>query len=432
MQKEESFLHSTPFTWIEWAIAWRYLRSRKKDGGISVIAWYALLGVTLAVGTLIVVQAVMLGFREEFTKRILGANPHISIFSKNFNSEAEDFSLISDYKIVAEKLSSLAGISAAIPTVKGQVMGTNKGKNLGLQVYGVEPSDLKLIPSVNAPESFNGDIENFQNGVAIGIGVARGLNLQIGEKIRLLSANGTVTPLGMAPRVSEFVVQYIFQVGRYDIDSTRIYMPLNDAQSYFNKEERVDQIDLMTDDPSVVENTKPQILKFLNEEYLGWTWKEASAAFLQALDVERRVMLIILSLVILVAALNIISGLVMLVKNKKRDIAVLRTIGFSKASIVRIFFLCGSLIGIIGTCLGITWGCLFAIYIQEIQVLVETIIGGSVWNSEIRFLTEVPSKLRLTDIIFSVVLALVISFSITILPARNAAKISPAEAIRND
>ncbi len=432
MHKKELYYLTRSFSWIEWSIAWRYLRSRKKDGGISVIAWYALIGVTLAVGTLIVVQAVMLGFKEEFTKRILGANAHISIMSKEFNRDADAFALISDYKLISNRLSSMDGVASAIPTVKGQVMGVNKNKNLGLQVFGISPSDLILIPSINSPERFGGTIENFKNGVAVGIGVARSLNLTIGEKIRLLSPNGTSTPLGMAPRVSDFTVQYIFQVGRYDIDSTRIYMPLMDAQKYFNKEENVDQIDLITYDPSKVEVTKQQVLELLNEDYVGWTWKEASGAFLQALDVERRVMLIILSLVILVAALNIISGLVMLVKNKTRDIAILRTIGFSRSSIVRIFFLCGSLIGIIGTCLGLIWGCLFAIYIQEIQLFIEFLVGGTIWNSEIRFLTEVPSKLRFQDIVFSVALALAISFLITILPARNAAKISPAEALRND
>ena len=208
-------------------------------------------------------------------------------------------------------------------------------------------------------------------------------------------------------------------------------MPLADAQLYFNKEDGVDQIDIILSEPSSVENAKSKILPIIGEQYRLWSWKDASGAFLKALDVERRVMLTILSLVILIASLNIISGLVMLVKNKTRDIAVLRTIGFSKGSIQRIFFICGSLIGVIGSVLGLIWGCLFVMYITEIQHFVEFIVGGSVWNSEIRFLTEVPAKIRLNDLFLAIGLSLGISLSITIIPARNAAKVNPAEAIRN-
>ena len=419
-----------PFAWFEWLIAWRYLRSRKKDGGISVIAWYALIGVTLGVGTLIVVQAVMLGFREEFTAKIIGANAHISIIKNYENNNKE--SLLLNYNFMLDAMNNLDEVIGAFPVIKGQVMGAHKGKNAGVQVLGVNPEDLTLLSAISNPEFSLGNITDFSEGVAIGSGIARNLNLQIGDKISLLSFDGIKTAFGTAPRVSEFKVTYIFRIGRYDIDNTRLYMPLVDAQRYFNKERGVDQVDIILSEPSSVDIIKPKIASIIEKEYILWTWKDASGAFLKALDVERRVMLIILSLVILIASLNIISGLVMLVKNKTKDIAILRTIGFTQGSILRIFFICGSLVGIIGTALGLAWGCLFAVYITEIQQLVENVVGGSIWNSEVRFLTEVPAKLRVHDIVLAMTLSLGISLSITIIPARNAAKINPAEAIRND
>lgn len=430
MEKNNNNAGRLPFSWFEWLVAWRYLRSRRKDGGISVIAWYALIGVTLGVGTLIVVQAVMLGFREEFTAKIIGANAHISVI-KNYEKNNKE-PLLLNYKLLTNRINNLDEVVGAFPVVKGQVMGAHNGKNSGVQVFGVKPTDLSLLSAISKPEFFLGNIADFSEGVAIGSGLARNLNLQIGDKISLLSFDGIKTAFGTAPRVSEFWVTYIFRVGRYDIDNTRLYMPLVDAQRYFNKESGVDQVDVILSEPTKVDIVGPKIASVIETEYTLWTWKDASGAFLKALDVERRVMLIILSLVILIASLNIISGLVMLVKNKTKDIAILRTIGFTQGSILRIFFICGSLIGIIGTALGLLWGCLFAIYITEIQQLVETVVGGSIWNSEVRFLTEVPAKLRVHDLVLAMILSLGISLSITIIPARNAARINPAEAIRND
>ena len=420
------------FNWFEWLIAWRYLRSKRKDGGISVIAWYAMIGVTLGVGTLIVVQAVMVGFREEFTSKIIGANAHLTVINRSFENVLDKRVLLNEYAELTEKISAVDGVVGALPVVKGQVMGSFEGKNTGVQVFGINPKDIFLISSVSNPEFSLGDITNFENGVAIGSGIANSLNLGIGDRIRLLSFDGLKTAFGIAPRISEFSVNYIFRVGRYDIDNTRIYMPLTEAQLFFNKNQGIDQVEVILSQPLRVDSLKLNVASSIGDKYALWSWKDASGAFLDALDVERRIMLTILSLVIVIASLNIISGLVMLVKNKTRDIAILRTIGFSKGSIVKIFFICGSLIGIIGTVFGLFWGCLFVIYISEIQHFVEIIVGGSIWNSEIRFLTEVPAELRIGDLFLAIALSLGISLSITIIPARNAAKINPAEAIRND
>ena len=422
---------SVPFVWFEWLIAWRYLKARRKEGGISVIAWYALLGVTLGVGTLIVVQAVMIGFREEFTDKIVGANAHMTLFSKEYDVILGKSKPIINYSELINKLEAVDDVIDAAAVVKGQVMASSGTNNVGVEIIGIELDDLLTIPLIKKPLLSEGNIFDFSEGVAIGNGVARSLDLKIGNSIRLISPNGVSTAFGTSPRVSNFTVQYIFGVGRYDIDHSRIYMPLSKSQEYFNKESGADQIDLILTNPLAVDELKDAIINASENKFLLWTWKNASAAFLNALNVERRVMLIILSLVILIAALNIISGLVMLVKNKTRDIAILRTIGISQGSIMRIFFICGSSIGVMGTIFGVLWGCMFAYYIQEIQTAVEFIVGGSVWNSEIRFLTEVPSRLRFQDIAIAVGISLGISFSITIIPARNAARINPAEAIRD-
>ena len=234
----------------------------------------------------------------------------------------------------------------------------------------------------------------------------------------------------MIPRVNVYNVKYIFSVGRYDIDSTRIYMPIKDAQVFFNRVNQADLIEVLLNNPFDVDEFKNNVEDELAERYLLWSWKERTAAFLDALDLERRVMFIILSLIVLIAAMNIISGLVMLVKNKGRDIGILRSLGLTRSSILRVFFICGSLIGVVGTVLGVIIGMLFVTYINEIQWLVEYVIGSSVWNEEIRFLTQVPAKLRIEDVVFALVVSLSISFVITIFPARKAANLDPAEALK--
>ncbi len=420
------------FHWFEWLIAWRYVRARRREGGISVIAWYSLVGVMLGVGTLIVVQAVMVGFREEFTKRIVGANPHVSLYSANSNSAGTKNLGFNDYDDLILQFKEIDGVVSASPVIKNYVMGAFSGKSAGIQVIGIKGSDLNALPLVVNSDTSLGNIEDFEKGIAIGSGIAKSLGLNLGDRLRLISPDGPSTVFGQTPRISDYSVKYIFNVGRFDIDSSRVYMPLKEAQTFFGKKNNVDQIDLMIETPFQVELIIDTIAQVDEKNILLWTWKDASGAFLDALDVERRVMLIILSLVVVIAALNIISGLVMLVKNKRQDIAILRTVGFSQSMILRVFFICGSLIGVVGTLLGLLWGCLFAYYINEIQIFVEAVSGGSIWNPEVRFLTQVPATLRPIDVLVSASIALLISFAVTIIPARNAAKIDPVEVLRNE
>jgi lipoprotein-releasing system permease protein len=420
-----------PFAAFEWQIAWRYLRARRREGGISVIAWYALVGVMLGVATLLVVQAVMVGFREEFTDRILGANAHVTVYySTEPDANGTPGRLIEDYDELAARLAAVPGVTHAAPLVRGQVMVAANGRASGVEVIGTRAADLASVPLVAHPETEAGDLGQFGDGIAIGTGVARDLGVGVGDVMTLISPQGMDTPFGTQPRVSDYPVVYVFGVGRYDIDKTRVYMPLAEAQSFFDREGAADEIEVMVEDPDRVEAIEPALAAAAGPRALLWSWRDASGAFLSALDTERRVMFIILSLVVVMAALNIISGLVMLVKNKGRDIGILRTMGLTQGSVMRVFFLCGSLIGVVGTVLGVILGCLFVYYIRDIQAAVEWVTGASLWNPEIRYLTEIPARLRFGDVATVTAMALALSFLITLFPARSAARLNPVEALR--
>ena len=418
------------FKKYEFIIAWRYLMSKRREGGISIIAWYALIGVVLGVATLVIVQAVMIGFRTEFVEKIVGANSHLAIYKKTLTTDLDEGFNFDEIRAIIQDLKDKKNFKAAYPLVKDQVLASKNNISTGVEVYGIGRSDLANIGLINEPITSEGSVENLNEGVAIGAQLARKLNISINNTIKLISPNGAKSVFGTIPRVNVYKVKYIFSVGRYDIDSTRVYMPIKDAQVFFNRADKADLIEVILENPFDVDEFKKNIADEIGERYFLWSWKERPASFLDALDLERRVMFIILSLIVLIAAMNIISGLVMLVKNKGRDIGILRSIGLTRSSILRIFFICGSLIGVSGTILGVIIGMLFVTYINEIQWFVEYIIGSSVWNEEIRFLAQVPARLRIEDVVFALSVSLSISFVITIFPARKAANLDPAEALK--
>ncbi len=414
-------------------IAWRFLRGRRAGGGVSVMTWISLIGITLAVFALIATLAVRSGFRSELIDTILGANAHITVYQLPIANEAGKLDRkIYDYQDMADRLRAIPHVSRAAPLVKGQVMASFGGKNTGVQVFGLSPEDLNTLPRIAAPENFQGAIEDFDRGIAIGSGVARLLNAHLGDIVKLISPDGVKTAFSTSPRVKSYPITYIFTAGRYDIDKTRLYMPFSEAQAYFNAEGAADEIEVMVTEPRQIEALIPDLLHAAGPRAQLWSWKEASSNFLRALQIEDNVMFIIMSILVLIAAMNIISGLVMLVKNKGRDIGILRTMGLSEGAIMRIFFICGAGTGLIGTGFGVVLGCLFAIYIDTIFSLVNYLAGGSVWDPSIRGLYTIPAELYLSDVLSAIGLSLGLSFFITLFPARRAARLNPVEALRHE
>ncbi len=412
-------------------IAWRYLRAKRAEGGVSVMTWISLIGITLAVFALIATLAVRAGFRAEFVDTILGANAHVTVYSAGTLDEAgQPVKGFSNYDAVAARLTAIPGVTRAAPLIKGQVMATAGQGTTGAEVFGIRLQDLKTIPRVGPGSNAMGDIERFDQGIAIGSGIARELGIGLGDRLRLIAPSGVKTAFGTSPRVNAYEVVYIFTAGRYDIDHTRIYMPFAEAQSYFNREAYADEFEVMVKDPEDIDNYTMAAMQAAGPDALLWTWRDSAGSFLRALDIEDNVMFIIMSILVLIAAMNIISGLIMLVKNKGRDIGILRTMGLTEGSILRIFFICGAFTGVIGTICGVALGCLFAIYIDPIFSFVNYIAGGGVWDPSIRGIYALPAKLQWHDVGSAVALSLGLSFVVTIFPARRAARMNPVEALR--
>ncbi len=422
---------TAPFSRFEWLIAWRYIRAKRAEGGVSVMTWISLLGVMLAVFALIVTLAIRSGFRTEFVDTILGANAHVTVYNAAVRSDTGQVDRrITDYDALAERLRGVPDVTRAAPITRRQIMANFGEANSGVEVFGITYDDLLGIPRVAVPEVSQGAIDQFENGIAIGSGVARELGVTIGDKVKIISPNGARTAFGTSPRVSAYEVVYIFTAGRYDIDRTRVYMPLEQAQTFFNMDGAVDEIEVMVADPDAVDDTLGPIIQAAGDRVLVWTWRDSSGAFLRALTVEDNVMFVLLSILVLIASMNIISGLIMLVKNKGRDIGILRTMGLTEGSVLRIFFICGAGIGTVGTVLGVALGCLFAIYIDPIFSAVNYLAGGGVWDPSVRNLYNLPAELRVADIVKSMSLSLALSWIVTIFPARRAARMNPVEALR--
>ncbi|MDH5452063.1 MAG: lipoprotein-releasing ABC transporter permease subunit [Paracoccaceae bacterium] len=422
---------TAPFSGFEFMIAWRYLRARRTEGGVSVMTWISLIGITLGVMALITTLAVRAGFRAEFVDTILGANAHVSVSRATYvNDQGIATRAIADYVALADSIIALPGVTRAAPIVRGQAMVTLGDRSNVAEVLGITLEDLKTIPRVAGSEEALGHIDRFDSGIAIGSGIARDLGVSLGDKVKLISPNGVKTAFGTSPRVNAYEVVYIFTAGRYDIDRTRIYMPFEEAQSYFNREGGADEIEVYVIDPEAVDDFTGVLLQTGGPGTLLWSWRDASGAFLSALKIEDDVMFVILSILVLIAAMNITSGLVMLVKNKGRDIGILRTIGLTEGSILRVFFLCGAFTGVLGTIAGVLLGCVIALNIDTIMSFVNVLSGGEVWDPSIRGIYRLPAKLQAWDVGRAVGLSLILSFIVTIFPARRAARMNPVEALR--
>ena len=422
---------TAPFSRFEWMIAWRYLRARRAEGGVSVMTWISVIGITLAVFALIATMAVRAGFRSEFVNTILGANAHVTVYSSGQMTETGQMARgFADYDAITRQLAAVPGVTRAAPVVRGQVMISANGQNSGAEIYGMKPEDVATIPSIAGGGDDIGDLAQFPNGIALGSGIARDLGVGVGDKVRLISADGVKTAFGSSPRVNANTVTYIFTSGSPDIDRTRAYLPFAEAQSYFNAEGRADEFEVMVQDPENVEKYGDALLAAGGQNAMVWTWKDGAGNYLRALTVEDNMMFILMSILVLIASMNIISGLVMLVKNKGRDIGILRTMGLTEGAVLRVFFLCGAVTGLAGTIMGIILGCLFALNFTAIFDFINWAAGGGVWDPTVRPIYHLSAKLQWHDVLSATVLSLILSFAVTIFPARRAARMNPVEALR--
>ncbi|MGE0053673.1 MAG: lipoprotein-releasing ABC transporter permease subunit [Hyphomicrobium sp.] len=412
-----------PFSMFEWMLAGRYLRARRKEGFISVIAGFSFLGIMLGVATLIIVMAVMNGFRKDLFNKIMGLNGHVIITRVNGPFE--------DYKDVAAKVSAMPGVKSALPLIEGQVMVSSSVQALGGLVRGIDEKSLKSLKLV-ADNVKLGTIDGFDNqtGIAMGARLANQLRVSIGDTVTLVSPRGASTPFGTAPRSKPYIISSIFELGMSEYDRMMIFMPLAEAQKYFSKGNEVDVLEVVIDNPERVAEYAAEMRNMLGPEMGLSDWRTRNETFFTVLEVERNVMFIILSLIVLVAALNIISGLMMLVKDKGRDIAILRTMGASKGAIMRVFLITGASIGIVGTIAGLILGVVFCWNIDEIKNFVSWVSGTTVFDPSIYYLTKLPAEIDPKETTGIVLMAFALSVVATIYPSWKASKLDPVEALR--
>ncbi len=407
---------------FERMLAGRYLRAQRQEGFVSVIAGFSLLGIALGVATLIIVMSVMTGFRTEFVDKILGINAHITVST---------YGPLQDYAAVSAQVAKVPGVVSATPLVEGQALLTLNGYATGVQVRGLRPEDFVDKPAWSGHLTDGKAADFADDKVAIGARLAERLGLKVGDTITLLSPKLTSTPFGTMPRKGTFEIGMIFNVGIYDVDSGLIIMPLPAAQGFFQTGDGVTEVDVYVRDPEnsiVAEHVA--VFNATGGKYRVIDWQQSNGAYLNALKTEASTMFLILTLIILVAAFNIISSLIMLVKDKGADIAILRTMGATRGMIMRIFFLTGAAIGVVGAATGVLIGVLFVDNIEHIRHAVEAITGTNVFDPVLYVFPNIPAKLDWAQVGYTVVIALTLSFLFSIIPAWRASRIDPVEALR--
>ena len=402
----------------------RYLRARRKEGFISVIAGFSFLGIMLGVATLIIVMAVMNGFRKELLDKILGLNGHLLVQPLE--------SPLTDWKDVAERVSQMQGIRLAAPVVDGQALASSAFNAAGVLVRGMRSADLNNLTSI-AKNIKQGTMEGFDEGqgVIIGRRLADQLSLHAGDTITLVAPKGAVTPMGTTPRIKPYKVAAVFEIGMSEYDASFVFMPLPESQAYFNRKDDVTAIEVFTTNPDRIDAFRKAVTEAAGRPVFLVDWRQRNSTFFNALQVERNVMFLILTLIVLVAAFNIASSLIMLVKDKGSDIAILRTIGASQGSIMRVFLITGASIGVVGTLVGLLVGALVCLNIESIRQFLSWMTGMELFPSKLYFLSKLPAEMDIGETSAVVAMALTLSFLATLYSSWRAARLDPIEALRN-
>jgi lipoprotein-releasing system permease protein len=412
-----------PFAPFEWMLSLRYLRARRREGFISVIAGFSFLGIMLGVATLIIVMAVMNGFRQELLSKILGLNGHLLIQPLE--------SPLTDFAAVADRISKVDGVYLAAPLVEGQALASSPFNASGVVVRGMLGADLTKLTQI-ARNIKQGTLEGFDSGQGLAIGrrLAEQLSVRAGDNITLVSPRGAVTPMGTTPRIKAYKIAAVFEIGMSEYDSAFVFMPLSEAQAYFNRAGDVTAIEIYTDDPDHIDQFRQPVTDAAARPIYMIDWRQRNATFFNALQVERNVMFLILTLIVLVAALNIVSGLIMLVKDKSSDIAILRTMGASQGAMMRVFLITGASIGVVGTVVGFLLGTVVCLNIEEIRRFLSWLTNTELFSPELYFLSKLPADMNLKETLAVLVMALGLSLLATLYPSWRAARLDPVEALR--
>src|SRR5215204_6905947 len=409
-------IRTPPFAPFEWLLSGRYLRARRKEGFISVIAGFSFLGIMLGVATLIIVMAVMNGFRKELLDKILGLNGHILIQPLE--------SPLTDWAALAERIAQIPGVRLAAPIVEGQALASSPFHSNGVLVRGILARDLVKLQSI-ANNIRQGTLEGFDEGqgVVIGRRLADALSLHSGDMVTLVAPRGAVTPMGTTPRIKPYKIAAVFEIGMSEYDMSILYMPLAESQAYFNRSGDVTAIEVYIDQPDRVERFRQLIPSAAERPIFMIDWRQRNATFFNALQVERNVMFLILTLIVLVAALNIVSGLIMLVKDKGQDIAILRTMGATQGSILRVFLITGAAIGVVGTLVGVLLGTIICLNVESIRQFLSWMTSTELFSPELYFLSQLPADMDVGETTAVVVMALALSFIATLYPSWRAARL---------
>jgi lipoprotein-releasing system permease protein len=411
------------FAPFEWMLSLRYLRARRKEGFISVIAGFSFLGIMLGVATLIIVMAVMNGFRKELLDKILGLNGHLLVQPLE--------SPLTDWEAVAARIAKVPGVRLAAPIVEGQALASSPFNSGGVLVRGMRGADLAALPSIGSKIK-QGTLEGFDEGqgVVVGRRLADQLSLRTTDSVTLVAPRGAVTPMGTTPRIKAYRIAAVFEVGMSEYDSSFVFMPLVESQAYFNRSGDVTAIEVYIDDPDKVGTFRNLIAEAAGRPIFMIDWRQRNATFFSALQVERNVMFLILTLIVLVAAFNIVSGMIMLVKDKGPDIAILRTMGASQSSILRIFLITGASIGVVGTVVGFLLGALICLNVESIRQFLSWLTSTEIFPPELYFLSRLPADMDIKETTAVVVMALALSLLATLYPSWRAARLDPVEALR--